>query len=117
MRNKVTLQVNGQDFTLGQQTWIMGILNVTPDSFSDGNIYFDRDNAVKHGLDLVKEGADILDVGGESSGLVLTVYPLRRNCAAFYRSSPNFGKTQTLFFLSTPQKRKWHAELLMPGQI
>lgn len=45
----------------------MGILNVTPDSFSDGNIYFDRDNAVKHGLDLVKEGADILDVGGESS--------------------------------------------------
>ncbi len=45
----------------------MGILNVTPDSFSDGNLYFDRDKAVKHGLDLVKEGADILDVGGESS--------------------------------------------------
>jgi dihydropteroate synthase len=67
LRNKITLQVNGQDFTLGQQTWIMGILNVTPDSFSDGNIYFDRENAVKHGLDLVKEGADILDVGGESS--------------------------------------------------
>jgi dihydropteroate synthase len=67
LRNKVTLQVNGQDFTLGQQTWIMGVLNVTPDSFSDGNLYFDRDKAVKHGLDLVKEGADILDVGGESS--------------------------------------------------
>jgi len=67
LRNKVTLQVNGQDFTLGQQTWIMGILNVTPDSFSDGNLYFERDKAVKHGLDLVKEGADILDVGGESS--------------------------------------------------
>lgn len=45
----------------------MGILNVTPDSFSDGNLYFDRDEAVKHGLDLAKEGADILDVGGESS--------------------------------------------------
>jgi len=45
----------------------MGILNVTPDSFSDGNLYFERDKAVKHGLDLVKEGADILDVGGESS--------------------------------------------------
>ncbi len=45
----------------------MGILNVTPDSFSDGNLYFDRDKAVKHGLDLVKEGADILDIGGESS--------------------------------------------------
>ncbi len=45
----------------------MGILNVTPDSFSDGNLYFDRDKAVKHGLDLVREGANILDVGGESS--------------------------------------------------
>ena len=45
----------------------MGILNVTPDSFSDGNRYYDRDKAIKHGLDLVKEGADILDVGGESS--------------------------------------------------
>ncbi len=45
----------------------MGILNVTPDSFSDGNLHFDRDKAVKHGLDLIKEGADILDVGGEST--------------------------------------------------
>ena len=45
----------------------MGILNVTPDSFSDGNLYFDRDKAVKHGLDLVKEGACILDIGAESS--------------------------------------------------
>ena len=45
----------------------MGILNVTPDSFSDGNLYFDRDKAVKHGLDLVREGADILDIGAESS--------------------------------------------------
>ncbi|MCJ7580826.1 MAG: dihydropteroate synthase [Candidatus Aminicenantes bacterium] len=67
MRKTVTLQVNGQDFTLGQQTWIMGILNVTPDSFSDGNLYFDRNEAVKHGLDLINEGASILDIGAESS--------------------------------------------------
>lgn len=45
----------------------MGILNVTPDSFSDGNLYFDQAKAVKHGLTLITEGADILDVGGESS--------------------------------------------------
>jgi len=45
----------------------MGILNVTPDSFSDGNLYFDRDKAVNHGLDLIKEGACIIDVGAESS--------------------------------------------------
>jgi dihydropteroate synthase len=46
---------------------IMGILNVTPDSFSDGGEWFDFDEAVAHGRALVTEGADILDVGGEST--------------------------------------------------
>jgi dihydropteroate synthase len=46
---------------------IMGILNVTPDSFSDGGEWFDFDEAVQHGRTLVAEGADILDVGGEST--------------------------------------------------
>jgi dihydropteroate synthase len=46
---------------------IMGILNVTPDSFSDGGEWFDFDEAVKHGRALVAEGADILDIGGEST--------------------------------------------------
>ena len=46
---------------------IMGILNVTPDSFSDGGEWFDFDEAVAHGRLLVAEGADILDVGGEST--------------------------------------------------
>ncbi len=45
----------------------MGVINVTPDSFSDGGLYFDKDNAVERGLELVKQGADILDVGGEST--------------------------------------------------
>jgi dihydropteroate synthase len=45
----------------------MGIINVTPDSFSDGGQYFDTNAAVEHGLKLVQEGADILDVGGEST--------------------------------------------------
>ena len=45
----------------------MGILNVTPDSFSDGGIYLDKDKAVARGLDMAAEGADILDIGGESS--------------------------------------------------
>jgi dihydropteroate synthase len=45
----------------------MGIVNVTPDSFSDGGLFFDADAAVRHGLDLAAEGADILDVGGEST--------------------------------------------------
>jgi dihydropteroate synthase len=46
---------------------IMGILNVTPDSFSDGGEWFDFGEAVEHGRALVAEGADILDVGGEST--------------------------------------------------
>lgn len=45
----------------------MGIVNVTPDSFSDGGRWFDPDRAVEHGLQLVSEGADILDIGGEST--------------------------------------------------
>lgn len=47
---------------------IMGILNVTPDSFSDGGNFFNAGKAVKHALKMIKEGADIIDVGGESSG-------------------------------------------------
>jgi dihydropteroate synthase len=46
---------------------VMGVLNVTPDSFSDGGRYLDRDRAVEHGLELAAAGADVVDVGGESS--------------------------------------------------
>jgi dihydropteroate synthase len=46
---------------------IMGVVNVTPDSFSDGGAFLDRDAAVKHGLRLACEGADLLDIGGEST--------------------------------------------------
>ena len=46
---------------------LMGIVNVTPDSFSDGGLYADRDAAIAHGLALVAEGAAIVDVGGEST--------------------------------------------------
>lgn len=46
---------------------VMGIINVTPDSFSDGGLFFDTGRAVEHGLRLAEEGADILDIGGEST--------------------------------------------------
>jgi dihydropteroate synthase len=48
-------------------TKIMGIVNVTPDSFSDGGLYLDPDAAVAHGIELLEQGADILDIGGEST--------------------------------------------------
>ena len=54
-------------FPLGERTLIMGIVNVTPDSFSDGGMFDGVGDAVKHGLGLLADGADILDVGGEST--------------------------------------------------
>ena len=51
----------------GASTLIMGVVNVTPDSFSDGGLWFDADAAIAHGLELVADGADVLDVGGEST--------------------------------------------------
>jgi len=45
----------------------MGVVNVTPDSFSDGGEWFGAEAAIQHGLDLVAQGADIVDVGGEST--------------------------------------------------
>ena len=52
---------------LGQRTCLMGIVNVTPDSFSDGGKFFDTETAVAHGVKLAAEGADIIDIGGEST--------------------------------------------------
>jgi dihydropteroate synthase len=50
-----------------KKTYIMGILNITPDSFSDGGLYFDNSTAVKRAFQMVEEGADIIDIGGEST--------------------------------------------------
>lgn len=52
---------------LGKRTLLMGALNVTPDSFSDGGLYYDRDAAIARGVEMQNEGADIIDVGGEST--------------------------------------------------
>lgn len=57
----------GTRYDLSSRTHIMGVLNVTPDSFSDGGRYLDLDAAVRHGLEMIEEGADFLDVGGEST--------------------------------------------------
>jgi dihydropteroate synthase len=51
----------------GQRCLVMGVVNVTPDSFSDGGTWLDSDKAIAHGLELVSQGADIIDVGGEST--------------------------------------------------
>lgn len=57
----------GGQLELGNRTLVMGIVNVTPDSFSDGGNFFDPEKAIAHGLELAAQGVDILDVGGEST--------------------------------------------------
>ena len=61
-------QVICKDYTLRfEKTLIMGILNVTPDSFSDGGLFNNVDTAVAYGKKMVSDGADLIDVGGEST--------------------------------------------------
>ena len=67
MRPVFEWQVGSRVLQLGKRTLIMGVVNVTPDSFSDGGANFDRDRAVEHALKLLQDGADIIDVGGEST--------------------------------------------------
>lgn len=50
-----------------KKTYIMGVLNITPDSFSDGGLYFDKSAAIKRAIQMVEDGADIIDIGGEST--------------------------------------------------
>ena len=58
---------NGRTLPIGERTLIMGILNVTPDSFSDGSQFFSIEKALVHAEQMIAEGADIIDVGGEST--------------------------------------------------
>ena len=62
-----TLQLGDNEYDLSERTLVMGVVNVTPDSFSDGGRFFDARAAIEHALRLEEEGADILDIGGEST--------------------------------------------------
>ena len=63
----VDWQLRTRSLALGARTLVMGVLNVTPDSFSDGGLYFSADAATAQALALLDEGADLLDIGGEST--------------------------------------------------
>ena len=60
-------KIGDQTFDLLSRGWVMGVLNVTPDSFSDGGRFFAADRAIEHGRQMMADGADIIDVGGEST--------------------------------------------------
>lgn len=61
------MKIGKQQFDVGQHTYVMGILNATPDSFSDGGKYSTMDRALRHVEQMLNDGADLIDVGGEST--------------------------------------------------
>ena len=61
------MKIGNKEFVLGERTYIMGILNVTPDSFSDGGKFNELELAIKRVEEMIKDGADIIDIGGEST--------------------------------------------------
>jgi dihydropteroate synthase len=87
MRTVFQWNLGSRTLELGKRTLIMGIVNVTPDSFSDGGSYLDPGQAISHALRMLDQGADIIDVGGESTRPGATVAPN----SAQGRDSPALG--------------------------
>jgi dihydropteroate synthase len=90
MRAVFQWSLRSRTLELGKRTLLMGIVNVTPDSFSDGGLYFDKDKAVEHALRLLDEGADILDIGGESTrpGATVAAPPSQTTTASAANPAP-----------------------------
>ncbi len=81
MRPVFEWNLGSRSLPLGKRTLVMGVVNVTPDSFSDGGAHFDRDLAVEYGLRLLEDGADIVDIGGESTRPGAKVLPSTESAA------------------------------------
>ncbi|HWR54626.1 MAG TPA: dihydropteroate synthase [Bryobacteraceae bacterium] len=75
MRQAFSWQIGRRALALGERTLVMGIVNITPDSFSDGGLFLAPEQAVRHALELLEQGADILDLGGESTRPGAAVQP------------------------------------------
>jgi dihydropteroate synthase len=67
MRTVFDWNIGSRSLALGKRTLVMGVLNITPDSFSDGGQFLDPEKALEHGLRMLDDGADIIDIGGEST--------------------------------------------------
>ena len=66
-RRHIVWRLRDRELLLGERTLIMGVLNVTPDSFSDGGKYLDPDRAFARAIEIEEQGADIIDIGAEST--------------------------------------------------
>jgi dihydropteroate synthase len=67
MRSVLEWNLGARTLTLGKRTLVMGVVNATPDSFSDGGLYLEPEKAVARGMEMLEQGADIIDIGGEST--------------------------------------------------
>lgn len=94
------LKCRDKSIELGKRTLIMGILNVTPDSFSDGGKYTNIETAVKQAQKLIKDGADIIDIGGESTRPGHEQISVEEEIA--HQSSPNGTAEKLLYSLVCP---------------
>ena len=88
------MKIGNREFDLMNNCYIMGILNVTPDSFSDGGKYNDMDRALRHVEEMMEEGMDILDIGGESTR---PGYTLLSDEEEIHRVVPVIEKIKTEF--------------------
>jgi len=103
MRPVFQWNLGARALELGKRTLIMGIVNVTPDSFSDGGQFLDRDLAVAHAERLLDEGADIVDIGGESTRPGARVNPgIAKSAESRKTSGPNPKLAVTASAISTP---------------
>jgi dihydropteroate synthase len=75
-RKRYRLRLPSRTLLLGERTLVMGVLNVTPDSFSDGGVHFTAEAAVRRALEMERAGADLIDIGGESARPGAEVIPL-----------------------------------------
>jgi len=114
----ITWRIRGRDYDLAAKGMIMGVLNVTPDSFSDGGSYLNVQSAVTHALAMLDEGADILDIGGESTrpgaDVVEEAEELRRVIPVIERLR---GQTQALISVDTMKAEVARAALAAGADI
>jgi dihydropteroate synthase len=96
MRTVFQWNLGTRTLELGKRTLIMGIVNVTPDSFFDGGLYLDSEKAIAHALQLLDEGADIVDVGGESTRPGAKVTPEAQQNIGEVKNKPPSGSAQVL---------------------
>ena len=99
------------------RTYVMGILNVTPDSFSDGGRYCVPQAAVAHALEMARDGADIIDIGGQSTRPGYTAIPPEEEWARIAQVVPRWWRPRACLCPWTPSTPGWPKRHWRPGPL